>query len=115
MASSEYCVEITHIFLIADFLQVPMSINATLGSKVNFHCIPYYYSYHNVSWYVNGMELSQLKSTDISLVSETTVQITTWQKFNNTLVHCRIRDTTITSPTALLLIQGKQTHIFPVL
>ena len=109
MASSEYCVEITHIFLIADFLQVPMSINATLGSKVKFHCIPYYYSYHNVSWYINGTELSQLKSTDISLVPETTVQITAWQKFNNTLVHCRIRDTSITSPTALLLIQGKQT------
>ncbi|CAI8024264.1 hypothetical protein GBAR_LOCUS14109, partial [Geodia barretti] len=95
------------LLVVRDFLQVPISINATLGSKVKFHCIPYYYSYHNVSWYINVTDLSQLKSTDISLVSETTVQITAWQKFNNTLVHCRIRDTSITSPTALLLIQGE--------
>ena len=89
MASCDYCrVEITHIFLIADFLQVPRSINATLGPKVNFNCIPYYYISLPQRLVVHHWNRAQTAK----IYRHLTVQITVWQKFNNTLVHCRIHD-----------------------
>ena len=63
---------------------------------------------HNISWYINGSELVQSTSSAVSLLSETTVEVTAHPEFNTTAVYCRLNGTSITSPTAVLLIQGRE-------
>ena len=99
---------------VADFLEVPESINVTLTTIVNLNCLPYF-PYHKISWYINGTETSQLNTWDISLVQDTTLQIMAQLQFNNTAIFCNIKNTSITSPVALLLVQGMKTCIFTTL
>ena len=83
-------------------------MNVTLGSLMEFDCYPYY-PHHNILWYIfNQTVLSLLNSSSIAMVSNTTVQISAKQQFNNTHVSCALHNTAITSPRALLLIQGIQ-------
>ena len=82
-------------------------MNATIGSVVHFYCFPYFPE-HNISWYINGSELVRSTSSAVSLLSETIVEITAHPEFNTTAVYCRLNGTSITSPTAVLLIQGRE-------
>ena len=93
------------LFITADFSLTPKSRNVTLGDLVEFDCYPYY-PHHNILWYINETLLSLLNSSSIAVVSETTIQITAKQQFNNTHMSCALHNTAITSPRALLLIQG---------
>ena len=95
------------LFFTADFSLTPKSMNVTLGGLVEFDCYPYY-PHHNILWYINETVLSLLNSSSIAVVSETTIQITAKQQFNKTYVSCALHNTAITSPRALLLIQGIQ-------
>ena len=74
---------------------------------MEFNCYPYY-PHHNILWYINETVLSLLNSSSIAVLSNTTVQISAEQQFNNTHVSCALHNTAITSHRALLLIQGIQ-------
>ena len=95
------------LFFTADFSLTPKSMNVTLGGLVEFDCYPYY-PHHNILWYINKTVLSLLNSSGIAVLYNTTVQISAKQQFNNTHISCALHNTAITSPRALLLIQGIQ-------
>ena len=82
-------------------------MNVTLGNLVEFDCYPYY-PHHIIMWYINETVLSLLNSSSIAVLSNNTVQISAKQQFNNTHISCALHNTAITSPRALLLIQGIQ-------
>ena len=100
----------------AGFVEIPSSINATLGSTSHFMCTV---QGGLLQWRINGSKLSHIQSLDQREISYTTIgrgdlrtstlSILASVENNNSAVQCSIDNGTaevIFSPTVVLKVQG---------
>ena len=99
----------------AGFVDVPSSVNVTVGQQATFYCN--HSSSNQIGWIVNDTTLIALDNTDITtstvLVPDGSYlhQLKIWarREYNQTRIQCLafVGDSSVISPHAMLLIQGE--------
>ena len=111
-----YCHDFSNVFvLIAEFVDIPTSFNATLNSTATFSCSTNALT-GTFAWIVNGLLLPQLNTPDVTALTvggTSFLRILAKEEYDNSTVVCEltvrdpVRSTEFSDP-AFLRVQGIQ-------